>query len=580
MSRRLLFWIVSCCAIGLSTCTTLRPAYVHSRPGTAKACANRRLIGSSRPAPYVRSYLDTAKACADWRWIGISRPGIQCPEIPGWKVRPLFPQLAPAGCDRETENKCDYCKEIESGNVPDPRLIQELNRFCVYEPEHPKNLFKKPKLPPGTSGDLVRLDQDCAAFYIADTELKEEDLERENLESDYENFPVEVGQPGASLQNGHAPHVRLAFLDTQPTNENFPEEAGRSPHGYTLANIARNLVCRSEPPFRCAAKITNQLALPVIKIDPKSPKLTEVDLTCGGYLGRQSDVAEAIRKEVDAWQGDRKSANWPKHLVLNLSLAWDGRLFGGFGEEWINEMQAGSQAVYRALQYAASFDVLVLAAAGNQQTEPCDSTGPLYPAAWEAEVPKEQGCPIKSREKPLLYAVGGLDSDGQRLPNARPGGMPRRAAYGEAAVVTGVNPRTLATTYTGHLYSGSSVSTAVVSSIAAVVWDAFPQLDSRAVMKILDEGGDELPFEADFEFVDPAAPISSERHKVHRLSLCKAIEDACRSLGRCPTPPPCPIWRPQPSSSNWDRKRIWSQGFCQPWGYGQPPVPPCPNCPP
>jgi hypothetical protein len=310
-------------------------------------------------------------------------------------------------------------------------LIQELNRFCVYEPEHGKNIFKKPLLPPGASGDLVRLDQDCVALSIADTELKEEDLKKENLESDYENFPVEAGQPEASLQNDHAPHVRLAFLDTQPTNANFPEKAGNSPHGYTLANIARNLVCRSDPPFRCAAQITNELALPVIQFDPKSPKFNKLDLQQGGYLGMQSDVAEAIRKAVDTWQRDRQSANSPQHLVLNLSLAWDGRLFSGFSEEWINEMRAGAQAVYRALQYAASFDVLVLAAAGNQQCEPCDNNGPLLPAAWEAEIPKEQGCYPKQLVKlPLLYAVGGLDSDGQRLANARPGGMPRRAAYG------------------------------------------------------------------------------------------------------------------------------------------------------
>src|SRR5262245_27215541 len=188
MSRRLLFWIVSWLAIGMSACTTLRPAY-------------------------VRSHLNTAKACADWRWIGISRPEVQCPEIPGWKVRPLFPQLAPAPrksddyCDRNPEDRGDYCEEKKSEDVldprPDPRLIQELNRFCVYEPD-PKNIFKKPKLPPGASGDLVRLDQDCVAFSIADTELKEEYLEK-GLESNYENFPAEAGQPGASLQNNHAP---------------------------------------------------------------------------------------------------------------------------------------------------------------------------------------------------------------------------------------------------------------------------------------------------------------------------------------------------------------------------------------
>src|SRR5215212_5265175 len=99
MKSRHLFWILSWLAIGMSACTTLQPQGLRT---------------------------DTAKACTDWRWIGISRPGARCPEIRGWTVRPLFPQLAPAG---------DYCGGYEK--VPGPELIRELNRFCVYEPADP-----------------------------------------------------------------------------------------------------------------------------------------------------------------------------------------------------------------------------------------------------------------------------------------------------------------------------------------------------------------------------------------------------------------------------------------------------------
>jgi hypothetical protein len=531
MGKKLLSLIASSLAIGMSGCATLRP-----------------------PS------LNAAKACADWRWIGISRPEAQCPEIPGWTVRPLFPQLAPA-----QRQSGDNCEREEGGNpknrehLPDAELIQELNRFCVYESRHSLNIFRKLH-PPAPSADLVRLDQDCAALSGADTELDPKDWK-----SNYKDFFSEAGRQGPLPNIENASGVRLAFLDTQPTGAGFPRTSGNSPHGFTLANIAQNLICTAGSSPRCAAQITTRLALPVIDFDPKSPKFTKIDPERGGFLGMQSDLAEAIRDEVDSWRKDRKTGNSPQHLVLNLSLAWDARLYGGLGEEWITEMRAGTQAVYRALQYAARFDVLVLAAAGNQKCAPCDNTGPLLPAAWEKEGPQEQGCPKQPEPPPFLYAVGGVDSDGSPLANARPGGMPRRAAYGETAVVTGIDPRTSRTIYNGMIYSGSSVATAVVSSVAAVVWNSHPDWDSRRVMQYLDTHGDVLKFHASFWFPDPTATSSAGPPWVHRVSLCSAFPG-----------PECVPWQPkQPLPRKY---KTWSQGSCQPWLYPQPEDPPCMAC--
>ncbi|HEV8582869.1 MAG TPA: S8/S53 family peptidase [Thermoanaerobaculia bacterium] len=559
MSRKLFSLIASCLAIGMSACTTLRPP-------------------------------TTAKACADWRWIGISRSETRCPEIPGWTVRPLFPQLAPAWqksddfCKGADPPECGYCKERLKEHVPDENLIRELNRFCVYEPQHPKWIFQKPPFPAASSADLIRFDQDCAALSFADTELypdppvdrapeeKYPKKEKEKWRSNYQHFFSEVGQKKELLESETGTSVRLAFLDTEPTRESFSAQSGNSPHGYTLANIARNLLCTFESPAHCAAQITTRLALPIIEFNPKGSKYNKIDAEHGGHIGMQSDLAMAIRDEVDRWQEGRQNGTSPQHLVLNLSLAWDGRLFGGLSEEWINEMRAGTQAVYWALQYAASFDVLVLAAAGNQKCEPCPNDGPLLPAAWEKDVPQEQGCPIEPRKKPLLYAVGGVDTDNRPLANARPKGMPRRAAYGETAVVTGVNLDTSEPTYNGRIYSGSSVATAVVSSIAAFVWNSDPGLDSHGVMDKLDESGNELKVPADFWFVKPApagsaVPLpagSSEPPMVHRLSLSTALEPSSRvSLD------PPPIER---------GNRSWSRGSCQPWNFPQPEDPPCAAC--
>lgn len=500
---------------------------------------------------------DTSKACADWRWIGIGRPGAQCPEVPGWTVRPLFAQLAPAvpepGCRGEQE---------VAEKVPSPEVIRELNRFCVYEIADPKKSLKQVPFPPAASADLVRFDQDCAALALTDTDLgAETGIETAGTEL----LLAQAGRPHTPLEINNRLGVRLAFLDTQPTGEGVPARPGNSLHGYTLAHLARQLVCTPGSADRCAARITTRLALPIIEFDPKHPRRNRIDLERGGYLGMQSDLAEAIRNEVDSWWPKRGSQ---RHLVLNLSMAWDGELFGGLDERAIADMRAGTQAIYRALQYAAGFDALVLAAAGNQKQAPCVNFGPLLPAAWETGAPREESC-REPEAAPLLYAVGGVQADGSPLANARPGGMPRRAAYGET-----------------EIFAGSSVATAVASSIAAVVWDTFPDLTSREVMEVLDGAGRHaeslLPLKADFWF--GAYPGTAEAAPaVRRLSLCTVLEQACRErpAAACPLRSSCSSLKlklatlSKPATAN-----TTTRGSCQPWLYPQPEYDPCPTCPP
>lgn len=539
MRRRHLFWIASSLAIGLSACTTLR--------SPLKA-----------PSP---PRLDTVKACADWRWIGISRPGAQCPNVPGWTVRPLFTQVAPV----QQQSGGDYGRKQSSEKVPGFEVIQDLNRFCIYEITDPGKSLEDPPFPPAASADLVRFDQDCAALSVA----AETESAPEAWKPEFNRFLEQaVGKP-RPLEINNRLGVRLAFLDTEPTAEGAPrDEPGlkHSWHGYTLAHIARQIVCAPGPDGHCAAQITTRLALPILDFDPKSRKHNRTDPVRGGYLGMQSDLAEAIRREVDDWR--RKGLQ--QHLVLNLSLAWDGELFGGLDGEQIAEMRAGTQAVYRVLQYAAGFDVLVIAAAGNQKVEPCRNTGPLLPAAWE-RAPRNCGEPP---DAPLLYAVGGVGSDGEAVGNARPSGMPPRAAYAENAVVPAWNPdRPTA------MLTGSSVAAAVVSSIAAVVWDSFPDLDAHGVMKILEESGEPLS-DADFWFGASAPPTPPFR-KVHRLSLCTALEKACarHPSAPCPIQGRCETWQPEDLSRRAE-VRPAAKGSCQPWLFPQPEDIPCLGCPP
>jgi len=524
MRRRNLLWVAPCIVLGLSACMTFRPA-----PGPMR--------------------LDTAKACADWRWIGItSKPEVQCPQVPGWTVTPLFGQVAPP------PNACKSGYENEQGFD----VIRELNRFCVYETAGKKSGALA--FPPAVSADLVRFDRDCAALSLS----LDADLKANPWKSSYEDFQdllPQAGQPEKLRIEGR-PGVRLAFLDTQPTHKGVPQEWWHSRHGYTLARMAKHLVCSPDSRYSCAAQITTQLALPIVRFDPEQKWEDKgIDRDRGGYLGFQSDLAEAIWNEVGDWQKDPRDGS-PRHLVLNLSLAWDGELFGGLDEERIADMRAGTQAVYRALQYAARFDVLVLASAGNQKREPCANDGPLLPAAWEEGGPKEESCG-EPRKGPLLYGVAGVRADDTLLANARASGMPPRAAYGETAI-----------------FSGSSVATAVASSIAAVVWNAFPDRSSREIMQILDESGKELDYPADFWFRGSPHP-TSRITKVRRLSLCdalvKAKEDDChrKGLSTCPGQFAC---KSRPMSSGPTAAAI--PGSCQPWLWPQPEEVPFPFGPP
>lgn len=530
MRRLHLVWITACLAVGLSACSPLLAQSPKTPPAETPDTARR----------------DIAKACAEWRWIGISRPEVRCPEVRGWTVRPLFPQLAPV-----RPRSGDYCAQDKSEKIPDPELIRELNRFCVYEIADPKQRSRDVRFPRAGT-DLVRVDQDCAALSLSEKYLDSKKWPSDDKEATA--FLAQAGKPESLIKTDQRLGVRLAFLDTQPTGVGVPTHQGNSPHGYTLARLAHELVCAPGSKESCAAQITTRLALPLLAFDPKDPTRNLIAPTRGGYFGMQSHLAQAIREEVDSWRAD----NPRQHLVLNLSMAWDGNLFGGLNGEQITELRAGTQAVYQALRYATSFDALVLTAAGNQKRKPCANYGPLLPAAWEEKAPQEERR-RGVQDVPLLYAVGGLQADGKFLANARPGGMPRRAAYGETS-----------------LFAGSSVATAVASSIAAVVWNSFPELDSREVMQILDATvkKNQLQDNADFWF----RPSSPSAPKIQRLSLCTALETACNRPGvsSCPIPIPC---RDGESKGRLTPSGFTAaQGSCAPWLFPQPEDDPCMAC--
>lgn len=529
-----------------------------------------------------RMQLTAAKGCADWRWIAIKKQAAaKCP-IPadGWKQTQLF---APAEATPYPTPRGPYYGQQPPARGPQSpdtdKALEELQRFCVYQTAAvPGGKPRQPPFASAAAGGLERLDRDCAV--ISGSALGPP------LAAMSEQFLSQAGRSqggppatAAPLQISRQPTVRLAFLDTQPTGRRVPDlpaKAGERPtslHGYTLAHIAHHLVCSGKALESCAAQITTRLALPIRRFDPTSMTLTERDDesdgeigTRGGVIGTQGDLATAIFAEVRAWQTDPPppGAAAPQHLVLNLSVGWDPQLIDGLDKKQLAELRAGTQAVYGALRYASTLNVLVLAAAGNRNRCSWCAKGPLLPAAWERDRP--------AGETPqLIYAVGGVRSNGKPLRNARRRSMPPRTAYGENAVVTTSDPD-----HTTWLYTGSSVATAVVSSTAAVVWDSVPGLSPAGVMKILYDSGDPLGFHANFWSGGGTAPES------HRVSLCTAVKAACdaNSSPSCPTIAQCPAWkRKVPAFPSWS-SQWWVAGACHPWVGPQPPDPPCPPCDP
>ncbi len=528
------------------------------------ACAS-----APSPRPDYQGYQKTIspelaaeKACADWRRIAVKSDGAaQCPQVPGWKTKPVFVEQARRVAARRKPDGY-AAAALQSGGagaelrLPVEAVEEELARFCVYESRQADATF------PESVAGIEDADKDCAALAPAAT-----------WDAFAERLLAEAGKPASPLVIKNHRGVRLAFVDTQKTAAKMPTWPSASPHGYTLAHIARHLVCSPETSQTCAAQITTRLALPIREFDSDRRRGTKVDRKRGGGIGTQTDLANAIVDEIDAWRGELGRPHAPEHLVLNLSLAWDPKLIGQLNAAELAQLSTGTQAVYQALQYARSHDVLVVAAAGNR-TE-CNPDGPLLPAAWEGNPP--EGCVGCGPSSPLLYAVGGVRADRiSALPNARNGGMPRRAAYGEDAIVSTTRP--------GHStwgYTGSSVSTAVVSSIAALVWDSFPTLGPHQVMEILERSGEPVSgLQANFGFASSVPPST------RRISLCRALRAACDAHGSEPGAS-CPLQDAEcdatyvsPAPESIASAALQISQSCYPWLVPQPEDLPCPPCGP
>lgn len=519
MNERIVWTIAA--AFGLTACAHLHGGPTCGHEPCAPPASTPQLCRPIR----VDGPIGEEEACATWRQVGLKKkPGADCP-VPKpaaggerWQVRQLF-AAAPSGA-----------------------LPPALRPFCLYEhgekdPGVARELGESLRELVGRRR-LARVDPGCAVVAPADsTELSPRLAPADELKWPLlrDHFLEQAGymEPGRErfrvMGLDQPPRARLAFLDTQPTGE--IDRRGNSEHGYTLAQVARRLICEPGPGAPCAARVVPRLALPITELDPDDPGATVRDWHDGGYFGTVDELAQAVWEELGSWR-----ASAQEHLVLNLSVAWVGELYGGL-EEGVTEMPVPVQALHRVLEVASCEGALAVAAAGNRVGGPEEEHGPLLPGGWERrDAPRPAACrrllgtggvPAPARE-PLVYAAGGVRTDGSPLANARPGATPLRVAYGDHAVVTDDQGEPSA------ILTGTSVSTTVIAATAAAVWHRRPELARAELMELLYETGEALGRDADFYRGSPRRPPA-----VRRITLCPALTRACAG-GEGPCPGTCP----------------------------------------
>jgi len=448
-----------------------------------------------------------------WQVIAVRRKGVDlCPKVSGWDSGGTW--LAQTLASMLPGKKAG---DVRRAIAADP-LLKELDRYCSYRktsgstpdfPMHPPpaglEIATKGHMALAPSGPSVSAGDVLAEHFVA------------QASGGYSPGPLPI--------QDHHP-VRLVFIDTQADGEDVPHASGPSKHGYTLVHLAKQLICPDVESCPSLVQLATRLALPYSVFDPDQPSTPSPG---GGNLGLVDDLAGAIAREVFSW----RLSGTKEHLILNLSLGWDGELLGELDKHRVSQLPLDAQLVYQALQYARRSEALVIAAAGNRRGGG-ESNWPLLPAAWELHRPS--WWPFALGPKPV-YAVGGVDWQGLPLSNYRYGGLPRRVAFGDHAMAQTTDQAT-------GMYTGSSVSTAVVSSIAALVWQLRPDLRPAEVMRLITESGDVLPGRGDYYAWKNVWPLSRLVQAPHlrRLSLCRAVTRACLTGGEQCSIPSCVSW--------------------------------------
>lgn len=432
------------------------------------------------------------------RWIGETS---SCQPLSDWSARRLFNSFIP-----EAAGLCVYEWKV-SGTFPPMAKITELfnSSGATQLTEDVPVLF--PMSPPSPPAPLS-LHSDAPsgpelAFY-----------------SGLRNALRDHVGTAALLPSWPTPTVaaRVVVVDTTPDAPHAAIADGESRHGDTLARLIEDIVCASADGERvCAAEVTTALAMPLLTNGTLGPN--------GGHMGSLVDLARALERAIRRWESDRAAHPnaTPPNLILNLSLGWEHTpAIADCRPDPMAALAPPARGVLAILHYAASRGALIFAAAGNDSGGHDPRAGLTCPGAYQAR--PRPGSP----SAPLLYAVAGLDYSDKPLETSRPTSQTPISAVALGGIAwrpTSTVPQAL---------TGSSVSTAVATAVAAVTWALRSSWTAPQIAHAVHAGGVDLARNADH----CASGLATCR--VRRANVCGALL-AANAAFRC-TPPPRRLW--------------------------------------
>jgi subtilisin family serine protease len=320
-----------------------------------------------------------------------------------------------------------------------------------------------------------------------------------------EGTQAPVGQP----VDGHP--VMIAVVDTAPASTSM----GQSEHGRAVAAIAAKLAGGCVPGLGeadCRRSVISELGLPQTR--------SGVDTNLGGYFGYQSELAQGIMVALDRVPLDDRK------LVLNLAVGWEPK------PDELSSPTPAVQAVREAIAVAHCRGAAILAASGNRPPGNACVTQGTAPGTWASQpgwtAAQCSGLGLAGNQinlpsplhahHPFLHAATPLDWDGGNLADFREGSNARVAATGfggfETRMGTSYGPMT-----------GSSVSTAVLSGVTALVWSYFPDIGADAVMQLIYDSG--TPTSQTASLVLPPASQQLAGTPQRQASACGALQHAC-----------------------------------------------------
>jgi Subtilase family len=309
--------------------------------------------------------------------------------------------------------------------------------------------------------------------------------------------------------------ARIVVIDSAPTakdGEILP--GGGSRHGDTLAHLIEDIVCarivdpiatpagaRTLPqPRRCLAEVTSELALPWL-----NPGIRGAD---GGHSGSLVDLARAIYSATRRWEQDKLTVpGTPPRLILNLSVGWEHTWsIADCPTTATDPIGLTAGAVQSALQYASDAGALIIAAAGNDAGGPNRRPALACPGNYQKLSRRAQP------DESLLTAVSGVDYGDLPLESARPYGHTGLVALGFAGVAWGSSdaaPPSLV---------GSSVASAVVSAISALVLALQPSWPNVTVIRTIHNSGVQ-----EATTIPDSCPMGFPSCTTRRASACGAL---------------------------------------------------------